>query len=335
MTSSSSASARPAQRWARPLDVPPGFWKRQLPTKYLRLAARGDLPGLRQLLADQPDSLSHRGAHGRTLLWEAARRGRLQVVQWLLDHGADLDATGAYNNESHVQITPYCAAVFYRRPRVAACLRARDPQIDVFRAAFLGDVAEMRAQLAADPALLDAEDPCDAIYYMPLVAFAVAGGHLDATEFLLRRGARTGPYASRLGYLAAHAGRLDLLELLVAYGLDLSACDPWICVATRDLRVLRFLLTHGVSVTESATNGFPPLVYAARGDKRQSVEHIRLLLEHGAPVSAAGPDGRTALDHATAAGRTDMIDLLLEHGAVPRSIEDGGGTSDDGGSSGG
>ncbi len=133
MTSESSAADSPGslQRWARPLDVPTGFWKRQLPTKYLRLAPRGDLPGLRLLLADHPDYLSKRGAHGRTLVWEAARRGRLEVVRWLLDRGADLDATGAYDKESHVQITPYCAAVFYRRPEVAAELRSRDPRVDV------------------------------------------------------------------------------------------------------------------------------------------------------------------------------------------------------------
>jgi uncharacterized protein len=322
MTSPSS-SARTPQRWARPLDVPPGFWKRQLPTKYLRLAARGDLPALRRLLADHPDYLNKRGAHGRTLLWEATRRGRLEAVRWLLAEGADLDATGAYNNESHVQITPYCAAVSYRRAPVAAILRARGPRLDVFRAAFLGDVAQVSAQLAADPALLDAEDPDDQIYYMPLIAFPVAGGHLAATEFLLRQGAGTAPYATRLGYLAAHAGRLDLLELLVASGLDLADCDPGICVATRSTQVLRFLLTHGVSATEPGMNGFPPLVYAARADKRQSLDHIRLLLEHGAPVDAAGPDGRTSLDHALAAGRGDMVDLLREHGAREPSTDVG------------
>ena len=38
---------RPApvpQRWERPRTFPPGQWQRQLPTKYLTIAARGDVP---------------------------------------------------------------------------------------------------------------------------------------------------------------------------------------------------------------------------------------------------------------------------------------------------
>ena len=64
-----------AQRWLRPLDVPPGYWKRQLPAKLLAVGGRGELPELRALLKTHPEYLSKRGNHGRTLLWEAARRG--------------------------------------------------------------------------------------------------------------------------------------------------------------------------------------------------------------------------------------------------------------------
>src|SRR6188768_102626 len=53
----------------------PGFWKRQLPTKTLALAVKGDLSALKQLLDEHPEFISKRGPHGRTLLWEAARRG--------------------------------------------------------------------------------------------------------------------------------------------------------------------------------------------------------------------------------------------------------------------
>src|SRR4051794_26582548 len=87
------------QRWERPLDVPPGFWKRQLASKYLSIASRGDVTALNDLLAEHPDFLNKRGPHGRTLLWEATRRGRLAAVQWLVEQGADPDAMGAYNSE--------------------------------------------------------------------------------------------------------------------------------------------------------------------------------------------------------------------------------------------
>jgi ankyrin repeat protein len=42
---------------------------------------------------------------------------------------------------------------------------------------------------------------------------------------------------------------------------------------------------------------------------------LELLLDHGADPNAAGPDGRTPHRLATAAGRTDVADLLRRHGA--------------------
>jgi len=86
----------------RPLNFPPGFWKKQLPRKYLEIAIQGDMDGLLQLLSVHPEFLDKRGSHNRTFLWEAARRGNLPLVQWLVDQGAEIDATGCYNHESFV-----------------------------------------------------------------------------------------------------------------------------------------------------------------------------------------------------------------------------------------
>ncbi len=149
----------PPQRWEHPLNFPPGHWKRQLPTKFLAIAACGNVDTLRELIDEHPDFLSKRGPHNRTLLWEAARKGRMAAVRWLVEAGAELDATGCYNGETMVQITPYCAAVYYRRTAVADYLRSHNPQFDIFRAAFLGDRARVEHMLADSPELLNAEDP--------------------------------------------------------------------------------------------------------------------------------------------------------------------------------
>src|SRR4051812_30397988 len=107
------------QRWARPLVVEPGHWKKQLPGKYLRLASTGNLPLLESLLEEHPEFLSKRGSHGRTFLWEAARAGKLAVARRLVERGADVNATGCYNSETLVQISPYCAGRYYRRAEIA------------------------------------------------------------------------------------------------------------------------------------------------------------------------------------------------------------------------
>src|SRR5437773_1989729 len=151
----------PGQRWVRPGLDEPGLFRNQLPNKYLAVAVRGDLPGLRAMIKAHPDFLSKRGNHGRTLLWEAARRGRMPALKWLVEKGADVDALGCYNSESLVQLTPYCAAVYYRRPEAAAYLVSKGARLDVFRAAFMGKQAQVEQALAAEPALLHAEDPYD------------------------------------------------------------------------------------------------------------------------------------------------------------------------------
>lgn len=303
------------QRWERPLNVAPGHWKQQLAAKYRDIASRGDVGALRQLLEAHPEFLNKRGSHNRTLLWEATRNGRMEAVQWLVERGAEVDATGCYNSETHVQVTPYCAAVYYKRADIAAYLHAKGAQQDIFRAAFLGNQSQVARELDTDPALLDAEDPYDPIYYIPLLAFGVAGGHGALTEFLLRRGARVAPYSALLLHLAARAARMDLVKLLVAHGAQVHAVDSGIFVAVSDLHIMRYLLSQGASPTQPGKNGFTPLLYMTRGDKRESPEKVALLLEYGASIDAVDPQGKSALHYAAAAGHTRVLAVLLEHGA--------------------
>ncbi len=81
------------------------------------------------------------------------------------------------------------------------------------------------------------------------------------------------------------------------------------------LDILRYLLEHGASPSRKGENGFPPLVYLCRADKGEQPEKIKLLLEYRAPVNGIGPQGRTALHYAAAAGFLQVMALLLDHGA--------------------
>ena len=170
---------------------------------------------------------------------------------------------------------------------VARYLSTQNPQLDIFRAAFLGDQARVAEALAADPSLLQAEDPMDPTYFMPLLAFPVAGGQATMLAWLLERGAPVAPYSAGLLCRAAVASRMDLLELLIAYGADVRAMDCTVFAATSDLGILTFLLDRGISATRTRQNGFPPLVYVARGDKGEHADKVELLLSMG-PRSMRG-----------------------------------------------
>jgi len=309
------------------LNVPPGFWKQQLATKYLEIAGKGDIESLHQLLSEHPEFLNKRGSFNRTLLWEAARRGKLPAVQWLVEQGAELDATGCYNSESYVQLTPYCAAIYYHRMRVADYLSSQGTQLDIFRTAFLGDLLLVSRELDTHPDLLNAEDPYDMIYFVPLLAFAVAGGQVEMVNYLLRRGAVVAPYSAQLLPLAARSSRRDIIDLLVTHGADVRTVGADVFVTTSDLGILQYLLQLGVSPTRHLENGFSPLIYLARADKGEHPEKIQLVLDHGALVNDVGPKGRTALHYAAAAGFTRVITLLLNHGPDLTLKDDAGETA--------
>lgn len=315
MDKNPSSSDRIPQRMVRPLDFLPDARKQMSRTKDLDIAAKGDIEELHQLLTRHPERLNQRGSHNRTLLWEAVRRGKLPAVQWLIEQGADVNATGRYNGESFIQLTPYCAALYYHRLDVAAYLRAHGAQEDIFRAAFLGDIERVARELDAHPELINTEDPQDLLYYVPLLSFAVASGRIDLVEFLLKRGAVVAPYSLQLLSLAAKDGRKEFLELLLTHHAQVVDVGEYYFYNTYTMDILRFLLEHGASPSPKGENGFPPLVYLCRADKGEQPDKIKLLLEYQAPVNAPGPKGRTALHYAAAAGFLEVMTILLDHDA--------------------
>ncbi len=305
-------------RMVRPLDFLPEARKQMIRTKDLDIAANGDIEELHRLLTCHPERLNQRGSHNRTLLWEAVRRGKLPAVQWLIDKGADVNATGRYNGESFVLLTPYCAARYYHRQKVAEYLRSHGAQEDIFRAAFLGDIETVARELAAHPDWITAEDPQDHLYYVPLLSFAVASGQIEMVEFLLKRGAVVAPYSLQLLSLAAKDGRQEFLELLLTYHAQVVDMGEYYFLNTYPLDILRFLLDHGASPSRKGVNGFTPLIYLCRADKGEQPDKVRLLLDYHAPVNEPGPKGRTALHYAAAAGFVEVMTILLDHDANHR-----------------
>ena len=43
---------------------------------------------------------------------------------------------------------------------------------------------------------------------------------------------------------------------------------------------------------------------------------VKLLLDHGAQVSQSNKDGTCALDYVSKKGHTEVVKILLEHGAI-------------------
>ena len=286
---------------------------------FLRVAAaaagRGDLGVVRAVLAQEPAWIRRIGSHGRTLLWEAAYRGRLEMVDYLLDRGADVDACGCHFTPLLVEISPYCAARYRGHEAVADRLIERGAATDIYTAAFLGDREAVGEYLEREPRLATAEKPQhDAGLRATPLHYAVSVRRLDIVTTLLARGADPRPYSAWLIRFAIWRDRADILGALIDGGADPTQADAPRSGVSAEIAAV--LAAHGAGVSvDHAEGGWPPLVFQARGDRGGNVDRVRDLLDRGADVNVRNHKGQTALHCAAKAGFVDIVDLLLDRGA--------------------
>ena len=278
-------------------------------------AGRGDLDTLRAVLAEKPHWLRRTGSHGRTMLWEAAYRGRLEMVEYLAGLGADIDACGCHFTPLLVDISPYCAARHKKHDAVAAFLLDRGAALDIHTSAYLGEIEAVREYLDRDPNLARAEkDQNDMNVVATPLHYAVAPGHVEIVCLLLESGADPQPYGYSLVRSCILRDRVDILEALIAAGLDPSTSEPPRSGIANPAMV-EVLKAHGVDYgPDHAEGGWPPIVFQSRGDRGGNVERVRSLIEGGADVNVRNHKGQSALHCAAKAGFVDIVALLLEHG---------------------
>lgn len=282
-----------------------------------RIAA-DDLPGLKALLEGDPLLPRISGPGGRTLLWEAAWRGRLQIARFLLDRGADprepglsstasrLDAVGA-----DLMLTPLCAALWRNHRETADLLRSRGARVDVHTAAFLGDAEELGRLLDADPARVHETQRAEDVWPVTPLAHAVGAGRAEAVELLLERGAEVHPHSRGLLDRAARIRRADLVELLIDHGADPAQVIPGPWVA--DPAIARLLAASAANLGDSR---WVRLSCSAdiRG-RGSGADLARAFLDFGADVNSVQKDGRSPLHAAAKAGFLETMALFLHRGA--------------------
>ena len=302
-------------------------------------AGRGDLDTVRQLVDDNSAWIHTVGSHGRTMLWEAAYRGKLEMVQFLRERGADLNVPGCYHIQHRIEITPYCAARYEGRDRVAEYLLQHGATVDIHTAAYLGDYNTVRACLDNDADLvnrgylqavmLPAGEPHtfehrETAWATPL-CYGIVGGNPAIVELLISRGATIKPHSERFLDYAIAYNRVEITQLLLENGADPSKA-PRILDDASEMSVL--LKSHGVPPKDinAKNQNWPPLVYACRGDNGEHPDDIQRLLALGADIDIRNYKGKTGLHYAAKAGFLNVIHLLIENGATLDAMDTDGET---------
>lgn len=181
-----------------------------------------------------------------------------------------------------------------------------------------GDIDAVRKLISADPATVDADDEHG---WRPIF-HAGLWRHEPVVRLLIEAGA---DLAAHDGYVLHYAGEVPqnkaIVTLLIQYGAldahvrptdDLSRQLLAAVFLADSARVRSLLDRHPRLSTAHDGRGDQPIHHAARnGD----TEIVRLLIEHGAPVDATNTRGHTVLYCAGGHGHLETLQLLLNNGA--------------------
>jgi uncharacterized protein len=280
-------------------------------------AGGGDVGAVATLVEEYPRLIDQRGSDGVTMLWMAARRGRLPVVRWLVGHGANVETPGSAFHMTQVMISPHCVAVRSRRAEVAQYLLDHGGQVDIFSAAFLGELDALREHIAAGRA--NAHSPHEDFHPVTPLHHAIDGGSVAATTLLLDNGAEARTFGGRLLTSAARQGSIELVRLLLDHGAQAADAESLGPLGT-DRTIAKLLVARGFDLNVPIRNQETPLTMSCRADKREHPDTVAALLDLGADPNAPNAKGRTPLAIATSAGFERTMALLRAAGA--RSPED-------------
>lgn len=221
-----------------------------------------------------------------TPLINAIKRGNLQVLDVLLQRGADPNKAFR-TNKSPIQQA------------------ADEDRVDI-----------MQRLIEAG-----ADINCNKNQETPLT-IASDRGFVDVVDFLIANNALIEPKDKRDKNAlcsAAYRGNVDVIDRLLAAGADARFLNPFTSSSVLisasyhgHVDVLDRLVIHGADINAKDIHLETPLSMAS---ERGHVQFVERLLDLGADINSQNIFGRTPLMNACINKRVDVIKLLLERGA--------------------
>jgi ankyrin repeat protein len=207
-----------------------------------------------------------------TALHEAALYGNHRVVEWLLDHGANVNAI--YIEEGEVRTGP-----------------------PILMAIESGSLETVELLVSHGASLKKSRD-------FSSVCKAAEEGHLDILQWLVKQGADMDEVVyddiQSIMDLAVEKGHLDVVQWLVSQGFDVFKVDPYnertllhLAAQNGQIYMCMWLLSQGLDVNQIDTSGQTPLYLAV---KARSLEVVRFLLLNDADPTISPEDEGTILD---------------------------------------
>jgi len=305
------------------------------PTRFddlVAAASRGDLPTLRTLLrAGRAADLDLVDPYGRTVLTATipSPRAGLDVLQCLVDHGADVNRWGVSHSEyGSARDAPSKAALRRGDPAVLRWLidagadfrwPAQEGHCTALTLVAYGGgrhLVEQLTLLIGHGAPLDGESS----HGESALSVAANRGRFDAVRCLLDAGADPAPLQWTPLMRAVALGTLDDVRAGLQADAALEASDRWertawaLAVQSGDIDKAALLRHGGSNIHARGRCGRPALFDAIEcGD----LAMLKWLIQLGLPVDEADDFGGRALAHAAECDNLDAAALLIASGAAP------------------
>ncbi|KAL3068866.1 hypothetical protein niasHS_015657 [Heterodera schachtii] len=258
-----------------------------------------------------------------TALWSAIFKHHFDIVDLLLEKGADPNEPAIFQAHDHrMNLTPLYSAVLHANLDLCRALIDRGANID----------------LGTDSAVTPLMIACDR-------------SQTEIVTFLVENGAninlQTGDGATALMY-ASYTGNVDTVRLLLSHGANveqtdytggtLSACgrcegwqfggvpsaggqwaadvnqqtdeyvDSLMAAAGRGhLTVVDFLIEHGADLQHADVEGYNALMWAVEKGRTEMARHLIII---GAGIHHRNIDGKSARELAEESGNAEMVDIF-------------------------
>ena len=281
-----------------------------------------------KMLLEKGVPIDNRDDNGLTALHFAASRGKKEVMELLLDRGADPNARTSRD------LAPLLYGVIQEDSGMiglllahGADLRARSANgwTYLHYAAWSGKAAVIDLLVKLGLNDLEARDNEGST---PL-GVALQPAAYPAAAKLVELGAKvmvSNTNRETPLHGAARMGSNETVRLLVEHGADVNAADnygwtPLHNAAFTNSTLVSYLVEQGADPTGGTASGLKltPLYIAAGAC---SLNSVRVLVEHGAPVNVLNDRGQTPLHYAVMNGRQDIVEYLLKQGAAVDTREE-------------
>ncbi|WCR59442.1 MAG: Phosphocholine transferase AnkX [Wolbachia endosymbiont of Ctenocephalides felis wCfeF] len=258
---------------------------------------------------------------GQTPLHIAAENGWLNIVKYLIDKDANINAKGEYGwTPLHIAAKNGKLDMIKYLTNKGANINAKDEcySTPLHLVAELGELSIVE-YLINKGAYVDARDG----WYRTPLFYAADSGKLGVAEYLVEKNANVNArdeYGSTPLYLATMKGKVDVVKILLKYDADVNAENNegitvlYCATIGENLAVVEHLIERGANVNAKSKGIFfcgTPLHMAAL---RGNLEIVRHLVNKGADINAKNRYNETSLHYAAKNGSLKVVEYLVGKG---------------------